>query len=568
MKGFLGGVSIGALVAVGGAAMWSLSSPLPDRVQVDTSAADQSSQPDVAEAQVPEASERRDADLVEAVPSSPAGSSSEDTSPVAVLDITPGNRPVVGTAEGSSAGDVTEGAVAALPQAPSAVTVETTTTAAPDAPGQETTPIVSTETAAVPAPPAPAEVQTELPVEAQITGSEETASGESTVTDSQAVSAAEASVDAEPAAAAEGGADIGASALAETGAASQGNAPVVVDLSGPNLGSAPVPTALPGISTSPASPIQIGEADRPETEEAPQPQASQVAPIPEGAEPDPTAEAEQEQEQLTSAQGAATGSRLGTRVVPLTERDNSPTLVDGETAAPAEERVDDRPPFAANAEVFAVLGDRPLMSIVLIDDAAAIGAEALEDFPYPLTFAISPDDPKAAEKMQARRAAGFEVMILADLPREAVPQDAETAMAVWMQKMPLAVGVLEGVETGFQGNRPLADQMVTVMQAAGFGMVTQNSGLNTVQKLALRDGLPSGVVFRDFDGAGQNPRAIRRFLDQAAFRARQEGAVIMLGRLRPDTISALLLWGLQDRASQVGLAPISAGLKAALSRVE
>jgi uncharacterized protein len=30
--------------------------------------------------------------------------------------------------------------------------------------------------------------------------------------------------------------------------------------------------------------------------------------------------------------------------------------------------------------------------------------------------------------------------------------------------------------------------------------------------------------------------------------------------LRPDTISALLLWGLQDRASKVTLAPVSAVL--------
>ncbi len=53
---------------------------------------------------------------------------------------------------------------------------------------------------------------------------------------------------------------------------------------------------------------------------------------------------------------------------------------------------------------------------------------------------------------------------------------------------------------------------------------------------------------------------IRRFLDQAAFKAGQEGAVIMLGRLRPDTISALLLWGLQDRANSVALVPVSAVL--------
>ena len=55
---------------------------------------------------------------------------------------------------------------------------------------------------------------------------------------------------------------------------------------------------------------------------------------------------------------------------------------------------------------------------------------------------------------------------------------------------------------------------------------------------------------------------IRRFLDQAVFRAGRDGGVIMVGRLRPDTISALLLWGLQDRAGRVALAPVSAVLTA------
>lgn len=69
--------------------------------------------------------------------------------------------------------------------------------------------------------------------------------------------------------------------------------------------------------------------------------------------------------------------------------------------------------------------------------------------------------------------------------------------------------------------------------------------------------MPSATVFRDFDSADQTPTVIRRFLDQAAFRAGQEGGVIMMGRLRADTISALILWGLQDRASRVDLAPVS-----------
>ena len=123
------------------------------------------------------------------------------------------------------------------------------------------------------------------------------------------------------------------------------------------------------------------------------------------------------------------------------------------------------------------------------------------------------------------------------------------------------IGVLEGVDGGLQGTREAADQVTAILAQTGHGLVTQDKGLNTMPKLAVKEGVPAAPIFRDFDSKGQTARVIRRFLDQAAFRANQEGAVIMLGRMRPDTVTALLLWGLQDRATQVALAPVSAVLQ-------
>jgi polysaccharide deacetylase 2 family uncharacterized protein YibQ len=51
-------------------------------------------------------------------------------------------------------------------------------------------------------------------------------------------------------------------------------------------------------------------------------------------------------------------------------------------------------------------------------------------------------------------------------------------------------------------------------------------------------------------------------LDQATRKARSDGTVIMIGRLRSETIKALILWGLQDRVNHVALAPISTVLLA------
>ncbi|WP_083097608.1 divergent polysaccharide deacetylase family protein [Pseudophaeobacter leonis] len=582
MKGFLGGVSIGAIVAVAGAAMWSLSSPMPARVQVDATTPDPSEQPSVTDTTAPVAEGRRDADLVEAAPNAPQTGSDSDQSPLSPPDTSPGTRPVIATADGASAGDTSAGAqIGNLPQQPEAVASDQGAAVVPDLQGQagqESGVVVSTETAALP-PPIVEPVETVEPANTELTEGDSSMDVADAATPDQELGTGlkalpNEDVDASQSVLAAETPEARPEITPETSPEIATSAPSVTV---PQIGSAPEPTSLPEIAGISKTPDLASSADSQDEE-----LQAQNLDVPDSAAADSTTgsdsntasdnnavaddAAASDAVEIAVVERPEAGSLIGTRVVPLTERAKSENLIGGGPKEGLE--ASDLAPFEANAQAFVAFDDRPLMSIVLIDDAAAIGAEALAEFPYPLTFAIDPDDPKATEKMQARRDAGFEVLILADLPREAAPQDAETSLAVWMERLPQAVGFLEGVETGFQGNRPLADQMVTAMKASGYGMVTQNSGLNTVQKLALRDGMPSGVVFRDFDGAGQNPRAIRRFLDQAAFRARQEGSVIMLGRLRPETISALLLWGLQDRASQVGLAPVSAGLKANLTAAE
>ncbi|KIC34853.1 polysaccharide deacteylase family 2 protein [Leisingera sp. ANG-S5] len=520
MRGFLGGVSVGALLAAGGLAMLSLSVPLPQMALKPEAAPEPSGQTagtapapakteaveapqpvahDPGEApQMPNgggetaavaASGQRDADLAEVQPEAPgADAAGDDLSALAGADTSPAEQPAVGLVTAmQGAGKL---APAEAPE-PAGTVVEhqpqAALPAAPEAPGSESVIVAATEPAAAPE---------------ESTGTEDLNPVE------------------QP---------------AQETAPKTVEAPVSSSVQVPDIGSAPAEITLPVIGAASGVPEAANSSDTDEDAES-----AAVATGSEAVEP------------------AALTPGIGTPVVPLTERDKQETVSANGNAEPAAT------PFTAHAEPFFNPEDRPLMSIVLIDDAGAIGAEALAEFPYPLSFAIDPDDPQAAEKMAARRAAGFEVLMLADLPREATPQDAETALEVWRGKLPEAVAILEGVDTGVQGNRPLADQVAAVAAAAGYGLLTQDSGLNTVQKLALRDGVPAGVVFRDFDGAGQDPRAIRRFLDQAAFRAGQEGAVIMLGRLRPDTISALLLWGLQDRAERVALAPVSASLESLL----
>jgi polysaccharide deacetylase 2 family uncharacterized protein YibQ len=217
------------------------------------------------------------------------------------------------------------------------------------------------------------------------------------------------------------------------------------------------------------------------------------------------------------------------------------------------------------AQAFENTSEKPLMSIVLIDDGTSVvagsaGIAALRSFPYPLSFAVDTSLKDAAERMSIYRREGLEVLAMIDLPDGALPSDAEITLGAVLPVMTEAVGVLEGTKGGLQGSRDVSDQVTTILSQTGHGLVTQDNGLNTMPKLARKEGVPAVPVFRDFDSKGQTPQVIRRFLDQAAFKAGQEGAVVMLGRLQPDTVSALLLWGLQDRAGKVALAPISAVL--------
>ena len=234
-------------------------------------------------------------------------------------------------------------------------------------------------------------------------------------------------------------------------------------------------------------------------------------------------------------------------------------------ATAAESAAAELPPITRFAAPFENPENKPLMSIILIDNGTSpIGPAALADFPYPVSFAIDVTRPDAAEIAEGYRAAGLEVLAMADLPETASPQDAEVAMAAALRAVPEAVAVMEGIDTGLQGSRDAAEQLAPILLDSGHGLVMFSNGLDTIQKLIAREGVPAATVFRDFDSEDQSATVIRRFLDQAAFRAGQEeGGVIMVGRLRPDTISALLLWGLQDRAASVALAPVSAVLTAA-----
>lgn len=376
--------------------------------------------------------------------------------------------------------------------------------------------------------------------------------------------------------------------------AQSGNSGVDVDSDEPVL---PSPQALApeapdseeglSISTEPAQPVQPEveqdsgvfqpEADKeptqpeaPETEAADDPAADEAV-TQDAGDPAPVDDAPSDGAADSTEENASEGEMAALDEEPEEPSGTIGDLAEGVTTdrlpsvsddgAGAE---DNPPPLVRYAAPFSNPENKPLMAIVLIDDGSSpISFEALADFPYPISYAVDADWPGAAEAAEKYRGAGLEVLAMADLPPGAGATDAEVAMQSYLGAVPEAVAVMEGTDTGLQASRAATEQLIPILQDSGHGLVLFPNGLDTAQKLISREGVPVVSVFRDFDGDGQDATVIRRFLDQAAFKAGQgDQGVIMVGRLRAETVSALLLWGLQDRAGSVALAPVSAVLRA------
>ncbi|MEE4187559.1 MAG: divergent polysaccharide deacetylase family protein, partial [Roseobacter sp.] len=326
----------------------------------------------------------------------------------------------------------------------------------------------------------------------------------------------------------------------------------------------PADVTVPLPTPASAAPVRTGTASLPDV--------ARTETVVEADTDSPAASPEilQTQEQSPAATPAPRVAEAEVRVNRL------PSLADAEPApqeqpVPAEtvevpsDASDDRPPVQRYSAEFDGSDGKPMMAVVLMDDGVELsslqtGMDVLSALPYPVSVAIDALLPDAADRMAAYRAAGFEVLAAIDLPEGAQATDAEVTISVALENLPEIFAVLEGTQPGVQTTPMAGRQVVSILAQTGHGFVSQNRGLNTVQKLAVREGVPARTVFRDLDSQGQTEVVIRRFMDQAAFRAAQDGGVIMLGRLRPETLSALVSWSLQDRASTVAMAPASAVL--------
>lgn len=351
----------------------------------------------------------------------------------------------------------------------------------------------------------------------------------------------------------------------------------------PGIAAADEPPAAPDAATSdpslpdpslpePAAPEEdiaaaSPPADQPRMITVPEAPAPPAEETPRWAAPPPNApEAEDQQDETPgrAVVSAMPGERAGTLPGTLPGAAADP-------AAPAPDVADEaavagpggagaletfRTPFDAEA-------DGAILSVVLMVPSEGVeSVDALAALPVPVSYAIDALAPDARQTADTLRAAGRELLMVPSLPEGATPTDVEVALQANLSAVPEAVAFIDLPDASFQTDRTAVAQLVAAASASGHGLVTFPRGLNTAQQIARRDGVPSGLVFRDIDGEGQDADTIYRTLDQAAFRARQEGAVILVGRARPETLAVLTEWALGTRAASVSLAPVSAAILA------
>lgn len=314
----------------------------------------------------------------------------------------------------------------------------------------------------------------------------------------------------------------------------------------------PAPTA---VAPTPPSMLVLDPAPEP----APEP--AEPEPAPEAAAVEPPKVLDTSQPETLAPSGGLTKSVDGVTVGRLPSITAPAPSADPATAAEPAPAVDTRPIAQYAAEFSNDLG-KPLFAVLLVDNGAAdLDRAKLAALPFPVSFVIDPLDPGAAAAEAVYRAAGKEVVMLAaGIPAGATAGDLEQTFQANAGVLPEAVAVMDIGAQGFQDNRPLASMVVPIIKDQGRGLVTFDAGLNAADQVARREDVAAALIFRDLDGAGEDTPLIRRYLDRAAFKAAQEGRVVVVGTTRPETIAALMEWSIEGKGASVALAPISAVL--------
>lgn len=355
-------------------------------------------------------------------------------------------------------------------------------------------------------------------------------------------------------------------------------APEAAQESGPEMAEPEEPTVAEGTDAAPqadaspddaATPDVVGAVEpageeattalAPEAGAAPAPVVPEATPAPETA---PEADPAPEAIAMAPAATLTPSAGLAEKTVDGVTTGRLPSIGAPDAADPEPVLVPpaDLPPVQRYARSFTNPEGKPLFAILLIDPGTPeVKRAELAGLPFPVSFVLDPMAPGAAEAAAIYRAAGQEVLMLATgIPKGATASDLEQSFAGLHGALPEAVALIDTAEAIFQDDRGLAAEVVTLLADQGRGLVTFDRGLNAADQVARREGVPAATIFRSLDDDGEDTPLIRRYLDRAAFKAAQEGRVVVIGTAREATVAALMEWAVEGRSASVALAPITA----------
>ncbi len=316
---------------------------------------------------------------------------------------------------------------------------------------------------------------------------------------------------------------------------------------------APKPADLPPASVpAPQDDLLQPVTPKPETTQPDAAATPEIAALPEALQPDQNA---------TLAPTPSLGDQAAGVVTDRLPRIGADPAADAAAlAAPPAPDQADLPPMERYARAFSGADGKPLFAILLDDTGdTGVNRQELAAMSLPLSIVIDPLSEGAAERAAIWRAGGQEVIMTASgIPSGATASDLEQTFQALATALPEAVAVIDADGLTFQDNRPLATEVVPILAGQGRGLVTFDRGLNAADQVARRENLGAATIFRRLDGDGEDSPVIRRYLDRAAFKAAQDGRVAVIGTLRPATIAAILEWAVEGKSATVTLAPITA----------
>lgn len=349
---------------------------------------------------------------------------------------------------------------------------------------------------------------------------------------------------------------------------SRAEAPQAVEV---DIAAGPETTPEPDQPSTPESSISVPDVSVTEAPaatsepEAPKIEAQEEPPLVVAAAPEPEPEPTAPSATVETPSQSARTTESEDRPLPVVRRlgqsEAEEEPAQAETELVEDVLPDDAPAILRNRIAFENPEAKPVVAIVLVHEGGALDNGVISALPEGITFAVDAGGAGAREVARSYRSAGREIVMIPSLPAGATPQDVEVALQANFAAIPSAVAVIDVDGSGFQADRSAVGQVVDVVAASGHGLITFPRGLNTAHQEAGRAGVPTGLIFRDIDGGSETAPQIQRALDRAAFRARQNDAVILVGRTEPNTLRALTDWVSAGRANDVVLAPVSAALE-------